>query len=146
MTATRQAVIVQGEDSPEMRALVQAFQEQHVTAGVVTTEDGETFALPVSILHALDLMVTFLARGGEVSITPLDREYPPAEAAFLLGVTQAYLLELLDSGAIPYRSDETQRLIAAQDVLAYGAGLRERRSQGVRAIQQLSEEEGAYDG
>lgn len=146
MTATRQAIIVQGEDSPEMRDLAQAFSERRVNEGVLITESGERLVLPATLLHALDLLVMFMAQGGEVSIRPIDREYAAGEAAFFLGVTPTHLNELLDSGALPYRLDGTERIIAAQDLLAYREVLRERRTQGVRAIQQLSEEEGAYGG
>ena len=146
MIATRQAVIVQAEDSSEIRELVQALQEQRIASGYLVLEDGRKVALPAPLRHALEHVTMYLARGGQVSISPLDRAYTVAEGAYFLGVTFKGLERLLDEGAIPSQTDGTQRLIALPDLIAYRAVLRQQRAEGVRAIQQLSEEEGAYGG
>lgn len=146
MTMTRRAVVVQGDDSTDVQNLVRALHEQRVTAGYLVTDDGQELALPPSVRHALEQIVGYLATGGPVSIRPIDRDYTVPEAAFLLGVSYDYLMQQLEIGAIPSHHVDGERFIASPDLLAYRAWQRERRAEGVRAIQQLSEEEGAYDG
>ena len=145
MTATRQAIIVQGEDSPELRALVQALQEHRVTSGYLIMDDGKEVALPVALTQALGHIAMYLARGGQVSVSPIDREYTLTEAAYFLGASRSYVSGLLDRGELAYWLADAEPLIALADLVAHRAKLEELHREGVRLIQQISEEEGAYD-
>jgi hypothetical protein len=52
---------------------------------------------------------------------------------------------VLERGELPYRLHDAQVRIAHADLVAHRAKLRALMSEGVRLIQKISEEEGAYD-
>ena len=70
MTATREAVIVEGENSPEVRALEQALQDHRVASGYLVLDDGNAVPLPASVTDALRHLVGYLVRGDQVEHKP----------------------------------------------------------------------------
>lgn len=145
MTAIEQAVIVQGEDSPELRALVRALHDRRVASGHLVMEDGQEFVLPPSVTRALEQVVMFLARGGQVSLRPIAGEYTVPEAVYFLGASRSYVAGALDRGELPYHLRDAQIRIDHADLVAHRAKLQDLMREGGRLIQQISEEEGAYD-
>jgi excisionase family DNA binding protein len=98
------------------------------------------------VAQALGHLVSYLAAGDDVTMTPFERDYTIPEAAYALGVSRFYFAQLVEDGELPAQLVGGQYRIATPDVLAYLAKMSIRRAEGVRLIQQLSEEEGAYDG
>jgi excisionase family DNA binding protein len=145
MTATRDAVIVGGEDGPEVRALEQALQEHRVASGYLVLDDGNAVSLPVSVTDAIRHLIGYLVRGDQVAIGPADQGYSVTEAATQLGIWPPRVQEILERGELPHRLIGGEPRIAHADLQVYRTKLRERRLRGVREIQKQSEEEGAYD-
>ncbi len=143
MTATRQAVIVQGEESEEVRATARVLQEHEGEAAHLLLGDGATLVLSPVITRALQHVVDYLA-DGDVTIGRFDG-YTPDEAMYFLGASRSYVAEALERGELPYRLHDAQVRIDHADLVAHRAKLDELMREGVRLIQQISEEEGAYD-
>ncbi len=142
----RAGIVVQAADSPQLQELAQALQGHAVTAAQLTLDDGRSFPLPDVLVQVLQHLVTHLAAGHDAIVTPVARDYTPLEAAYFLGASRYYVDTLVETGELPSTLVGTQRWIAFPDLVAHRAKLRERMAEGVRLIQQLSEEEGAYDG
>ena len=145
MTATRPVVIVRGEDSPELREALRALQDHPAAPMQLVLSDGETVVVSAVVAAAIQQLVAQLATGERVAIGPAELGYTTTEAARLLGVWQPYLLNVIESGELPHHQIGTEPRIGHADLMAFRAKLRARRAEGVRLIQQLSEEEGAYD-
>jgi excisionase family DNA binding protein len=125
--------------------LEQALQEHRVASGYLILDDGNAVPLPTLVTDAIRHLIGYLVRGDRVEIGPADQGYSVAEAANQLGIWPPRVQELLERGELPHRIIDGEPRIAHADLQAYRAKLRERRLRGVRAIQQLSEDEGAYD-
>ncbi|GAB95167.1 excisionase family DNA binding protein [Kineosphaera limosa] len=84
----------------------------HVSHGKDSAE------LPAQVADALRLLVAALADGRPVTVAPQTHLVTPQEAAQMLGVTKTQLEELMDSGALPYRTIGRHQRILLTDVLA----------------------------
>lgn len=143
MTATRQAIIVQGEDSEDVRAMARALQEHAGETAQLLLEDGATIVVPAAITRVLQHVADYLATG-DVTVGQFDG-YTPDEAMYFLGASRSYVADALARGELPYRLQDAQVRIDHADLVAHRAKLDELMREGVRLIQQISEEEGAYD-
>jgi hypothetical protein len=143
MTATRQTVIVQRAERAELESAAQTLREHDGESLRVILNDGATLVLPPVVTEALHQIVDYLAVG-DVTIGQFDG-YTPDEAARILGASRSYVAGVLERGELPYRLHDAQVRIAHADLVAHRAKLRALMSEGVRLIQKISEEEGAYD-
>jgi hypothetical protein len=64
---------------------------------------------------------------------------------YFLGASRSYVASALADGELPYRLIDAEVRIAHADLVSLRAKLTELMREGIRTIQQLSEEEGAYD-
>jgi excisionase family DNA binding protein len=81
--------------------------------------EGEIVTIPIAVLSLLVEILIQMADGNTVSIIPLKKELTTQEAADILQVSRPYLVQLLESGEIPYRKVGTRRRILNQDVINY---------------------------
>lgn len=138
------AAVVQAEDSPQLQDLARALQGHTIAAAQLTLDDGRSIAVPTVVAQALGPLVSYLAAGGDVSIGAFDG-YTPDEAMHFLGASRSYIAGVLDRGELPYRLVDTEVRIAHADLAAHRAKLKELQREGIRLIQQLGEDDGAYD-
>ena len=144
MSVARQAIIVQSEDSPELRPAIRVLREPPVAPSRLILEDGVTIPLPAAVTEALQYLVAYLLDDGSAAIGPAEREYSVDEAADFLGVTSPFVDGLVQDGTLSVRQVDGTWRIALADLLAYDSELRVLRAAGVRLIQQRSEEAGVY--
>ncbi len=82
--------------------------------------DGkETITLPISILPQLAEILNHIAQANKVKMIPIKQELTTSEAAEILNVSRPYLVNLLESGKIPFRKVGVRRRILSSDVMAY---------------------------
>lgn len=99
------------------RQLDETFRQQRPAK--LIGPDGETTAIPASVLQALKLVARSMARGQSVTLLPHGAELTTQEAARILNVSRPHLVKLLDEGAIPHHKVGSHRRVRADDVLAY---------------------------
>lgn len=71
----------------------------------------------------LGAILSELAQGHTVALSPMDHEISTQKAADLLNVSRPYPIKLLGSGVIPFRKVGSHRRIRVADLLAYKARL-----------------------
>ena len=92
----------------------------HCTFKVMQDDtQGECVSIPAAALNLLVEILAQMAEGNAVSIVPIKKELTTQDAADILQVSRPYLVELLESGEIPYRKVGTRRRILTQDVINY---------------------------
>jgi excisionase family DNA binding protein len=80
---------------------------------------NESLTLPASVVRLLQTILSEMALGNSVALTPLEAELSTKQAAELLYVSRPFLIKLLEQKEIPFRKVGTHRRVMLQDVIAY---------------------------
>lgn len=103
--------------------ILASYSQKNLSCGVfkLISDDteGETVTIPVAALNLLTEILTQMAAGNAVSVVSMKQELTTQEAADILQVSRPYLVELLESGEIPYRKVGSRRRVLTADVINY---------------------------
>jgi excisionase family DNA binding protein len=115
------------EEAQQARSALQTLQKirrtkkSSRTVEIRPSEGGPDVSVVVP-REAFDLFLEVLgqmANGSAVTIVPVQAELTTQQAADMLNVSRPYLIELLESGRIPFRKVGTHRRIRASDLVAF---------------------------
>ena len=81
-----------------------------------------------------------MGMGNSIEIVPIKKELSTSEAAEILNVSRPYLVNLLESGKIPFRKVGTRRRVQYQDVMAYKNQIDEARRQTLASLAAQAQE------
>ncbi|BAZ10776.1 hypothetical protein NIES4071_26000 [Calothrix sp. NIES-4071] len=103
--------------------ILESYLQKNLSYGVFklisNDTEGETVTIPAAALNLLTEILTQMAAGNAVSVVSIKKELTTQEAADILQVSRPYLVELLESGKIPYRKVGSRRRVLTQDVISY---------------------------
>ncbi|MBM3854613.1 MAG: helix-turn-helix domain-containing protein [Verrucomicrobia bacterium] len=75
--------------------------------------------LPAAAAPLIAQMLTQLAQGNAVTLTPIHSEMTTQQAAEILGVSRPHLVKLLRERQLPFRKVGSHRRIRYEDILAF---------------------------
>ncbi len=79
----------------------------------------ETLTIPASALRLLGTILTEMAQGNVITLTPIHAELTTKQAAVLLNVSRPFVCKLLDNGEIPHRKVGRHRRVRYVDLMEY---------------------------
>jgi excisionase family DNA binding protein len=115
------------EESQQARSALQVLQKVRKakksarTVQIRPSEGGPDVSVVVP-REAFELFLEVLgqmANGSAVTIVPVQAELTTQQAADMLNVSRPHLIELLESGKIPFRRVGTHRRVRASDLIAF---------------------------
>lgn len=107
--------------------------------------DGTSQSLPDSVHAFLHQLLADLTAGKSVSIIQSTAPLTTVESAKLLGVSRQFLVNLLESGEIPFHKVGSHRRVYARDLLAYKHRRDTARRKVLDDLVKAEVEEGLYD-
>ena len=114
------APVVPDETDSELAATAsRELARAHKEAISVRLEDGTDLLLPKSVTALLIKIMTEMAKGNAVTLTPIHAELTTQEAANLLNISRPFLIKLLDEGKLRFHKVGTHRRIKFTDLEAY---------------------------
>ena len=104
--------------------------------------ENQTIRLPPVAVHLLERILSELADGNAVAVTPIQPEISTQEAADILNVSRPYLVGLLENNTIAHRKVGTHRRVPLKALLEYKAIQKKRAEQAMQELADLSQELG----
>ena len=120
----RNAVAPSVDDAEIARAASRALKDCRDWSGPVSLRlEGRADApLPKPAFRLLIEVLSQMARGNVVAVTPIQADLTTQQAAELLGVSRPHLVKLLEGGRLPFRKVGAHRRVQFADLAAYRAG------------------------
>jgi excisionase family DNA binding protein len=103
--------------------------------------------LPAGAVSLLIEILEVMATGRGITLIPQSAELTTVQAAELLNVSRPFLIQLLESNAIPFRKVGKHRRIRMEDVMSYKAEIDRKRELVLDQLAAEAQEAGAnhYD-
>jgi excisionase family DNA binding protein len=133
------SVAERSEDAAELYLKIRSAEAKLVGS------NGRARVLPVDLAAFLREVLGDLQAGQSVTILRDNEALTTVEAAGLLSVSRAFLIQLLEQGQMPFHKVGTHRRVYARDVLAYKAKRDAERRQILNDLVRAEMEEGIYD-
>lgn len=118
MTTSISRSITEQEIAKTSSRFLASYSPDNKTCELKLSEQ-ETITIPTSVLPQLTEILSQIGKGNSVKIVPIKQELTTTEAAEILNVSRLYLVELLESGKIPFHKVGMRRRILSQDLMAY---------------------------
>lgn len=100
----------------------------------IRLSDNKNVTIPTKVLPLLAQILHHWAKDEQVKITPIKLELTTSEAADILNVSRPYLVQLLESGEIPFRKVGVRRRILSQDLMIYKEKIDSQRKQILKEL------------
>jgi excisionase family DNA binding protein len=104
------------------------------------SDSNESLTLPASVVRLLQSILSEIALGNSVALTPLEAELSTKQAAELLYVSRPFLIKLLEQKEIPFRKVGTHRRVMLQDVISYKQRIDAKRREALRELAAQAQE------
>lgn len=111
----------------------------------ISQPNGGHLVLPREVFDALSEVVEAMTQGQAVIIAPVHQLLTTQEAADLLGISRPMLVELLDSGEIPYQRPGRHRRVRLIDLLDYRRRRSAQRRESLDRMVEIAQESGMYE-
>ena len=102
--------------------------------------DEVHITIPKEALSLLAEILAQMGKGNGVKIVPIRKELTTTEAADILNVSRPYLVGLLESGQLPFRSVGSRRRILLEDVMNYKNNIDAKREQTLAELATQAQE------
>ena len=108
--------------------------------------DEEHLELPSEVVQVLARVVEAMSKNQAVVVAPVDLSLTTQQAADFLGMPRLFLVELLDTGEIPYQKPGRHRRVRLADILAYRENRSKECRESLARLVEIGEEAGMYEG
>jgi excisionase family DNA binding protein len=105
-------------------------------------QPGEVIAVPAPAMQLLVHILSEMAEGNAVELTPVQEEITTQQAADILTISRQYFVQLLEEGVIPFRKVGVRRRVRLRDVIAYKRALYEKKLQTLNELTVYDQELG----
>ncbi|MBL7807776.1 MAG: helix-turn-helix domain-containing protein [Saprospiraceae bacterium] len=109
------------------------------------TETEQRIKVPLRDLKLLARILRATGEGKPISIVPIATEMTTQAAAELLGCSRPHLVQLLETGKIPFTKVGKHRRVKFEDVMDYKKKIKEEREALLIEIMKEDEASGLYD-
>lgn len=128
-------------DSDLARNAKQVLDAHAPAAGLrVHLDDGQELVLPQAAAQLLAHLLEEMSAGNAVTLIPIHAELTTQQAADLLNVSRPFLIQLLDTGRIPYHKTGTHRRVRFADLQAFRRQFEAEREKAMEALAQQAQE------
>lgn len=124
------------------------FMSEEVQALAKSTADellrsGNAESMPPAVKEFVTVL-SAMAKGEAVSVFPVQAELTVHEAAEVLGASESFVTDLLDSGVVAFRQDGSRKMITLNDLLAYEKDRKRLRKEAIGEMIRESQSLGLY--
>lgn len=123
------------------------FLDQVTEPAALVGPDGQKVPLPLEAFRVLSEVAHAMRTGRAITVAPVDQLLTTQEAADFLGISRPTLVNVLESGQIPFESPGAgrHRRIRLQEVLAYQRKVSQDRRVALDEITAQGADAGLYD-
>jgi excisionase family DNA binding protein len=130
------------EALPHVEAYLARRHDEDTVRVVVVDEREEPLVIPRGVVDLMARVLALVAAGESVSIVPSRAELTTQQAADLLNVSRPFLIGLLETGQIEFRTVGKHRRVKASSLHDYLSRDDQRRREAADELSSLNQEMG----